>query len=218
MQAQNPSLGSGVYNIDPDGTGGQAPFSVVCDMTTDGGGWTLALLKNSVHNGNYATFASSYFNVSALATTPEAASASANGTPAAAGWMDLNTFAYTELVLAGYKAGAAFFRSSNIAKTALRIAFGQNGYFLYNNPTGYYWCGGASTYTNDGVGQVNPPAGAPADCKGHTSLGNGWDFGTVVANANLTVCGGGASLMTSGPGSGFTYYPNPGSAQAIWVR
>jgi hypothetical protein len=32
---------SGVYTIDPDGAGSVAPFSVYCDQTNDGGGWTL---------------------------------------------------------------------------------------------------------------------------------------------------------------------------------
>jgi hypothetical protein len=37
----NPGTASGQYTLDPDGTGPAASFITVCDMTTDGGGWTL---------------------------------------------------------------------------------------------------------------------------------------------------------------------------------
>jgi hypothetical protein len=41
------STADGIYTVDPDGTGGNIPFDCYCDMTNDGGGWTLVFNHNT---------------------------------------------------------------------------------------------------------------------------------------------------------------------------
>lgn len=42
IQNRSPAALNGIYWIDPDGLGGDSPFQVFADMTSMGGGWTLA--------------------------------------------------------------------------------------------------------------------------------------------------------------------------------
>ena len=212
------SQGDGVYLIDPDGLGPQTSLPVYCDMSTDSGGWTLAFLKNSVDNGLYDQAGSGYQNVADLATSPAMASQSLSPL---AGWLDINTFNYQTLRIGSYFHGNQNYLSEDIPRLDLRIGFGQNGYLLYGDPNGYYWCSGALLFTDQGQEQVNRPDGAPANCKGHGSLGSGWDFSTsTFFNRGLTMCGGdGASMwMSTSYGGGWLRYGSPGVAQAIWLR
>ena len=52
LHAAYAELASGTYTIDPDGEGPVASFKVYCEMSYDGGGWTL-VLKNVTNNSDF---------------------------------------------------------------------------------------------------------------------------------------------------------------------
>jgi hypothetical protein len=186
------------------------------EVYCDGDGFLLGFLRNTASTGSHVGFGAGEVSPEVLAGSPEAASASR---VPAIGWHDLAGLDWDTLRLASYANGGLTYLSRDIPRTDLRISFGQDGYYLYGE-SGYYWCGGRASYTDGGVGAVNNPPGAPADCKGHGSLGSGWDFSeTTGYNTGLTLCGtDGSSFLHASWGGTAISYGSTGGAQAIWVR
>ena len=179
-------------------------------------GWTLGFVRNTSAASNQRDFGAADTNLTDLAQSPEDASVSELGLM---GWLNLNALDWSELRVAAYTNGVETATSASIPREDFRLDFGQPGYLLYGPD--YYWCGGPASYTDGGEGAVDNPADAPLDCKGHGSLGSGWDFSdSPYANAGLSLCGsdGSAVMSTTIPWSGWLYYGAPGGAQAIWVR
>lgn len=100
----NPGAPSGTYTIDPTGS---SPFQVYCDMTNDGGGWTL-VLKNVTNNSD--------FNYSSANWT--------SGTPFNNSNFDL------------WNNGNALYQSYNtLSGTEFKVQFESNGSFIITTPT-----------------------------------------------------------------------------------
>ncbi len=90
IKAAQPAAKDGVYTIDPDGAGENAPFDVYCDMTVDGGGWIslvhisdLSKLNYSLPHTQVAVSEATKFWIFAEKATPSYGVMAYNGLPAA---------------------------------------------------------------------------------------------------------------------------------------
>ena len=53
IKTATPTAKDGLFKIDPDGAGPFAPLTVYCDMTTDGGGYTIYAVANAIETSRY---------------------------------------------------------------------------------------------------------------------------------------------------------------------
>ncbi|MEY3014245.1 MAG: hypothetical protein RIT45_2980 [Pseudomonadota bacterium] len=124
---RNPQAKSGTYLVDPDDQGPNKPLMVLCDMTTDGGGWTLMSLfsqHKSITNLDQARYEKNF------AQSPIWIEGGAEGVPLVleSGWDDYAFLSHDWRVLLNDD-GAYQLRQE--AKTALGQAFDVAYRFRY---------------------------------------------------------------------------------------
>jgi hypothetical protein len=134
---------SGVYSIDPDGSGAGAPFDVYCDMVTDGGGWTLIL--KTLANSDVFKYQATYWSTTALLneTTPSIDSGDAKYQP-----YNVMPFSYIRGCVATATANCVSYNFAEPKTTALDLFNGpqlyegvvRDEFYAVFHPTGMRDC------------------------------------------------------------------------------
>lgn len=202
-----PGSKDGTYNISPDG---KTPYAVACDMTTDGGGWTLAM---RFKNDGVLGYSSAYWTDNRVLN--EDAGGSMDPTLNA----NAKTMAFVNLVGATVRGckgtpgpGQCFqqslggnktlqtvfgesFKSGGPTRTLVNTLWGDDTSQPYCNGTGinnYKDYSGPGTYSGARFGLIGNNEN---DC-GTTD--SAWGFGLFACSDMARSCGAGASFWQSG--------------------